>query len=108
MRVVTMLLPGAALVLSACAAANDAADALARAQAKSVVRTVVAERFPGVDPAPVTDCIIGAASAGEIVRIASASVAGVTSATAEEVLEIAQRPEAITCYTRNSIALMGL
>ncbi|MEQ9261509.1 MAG: succinate dehydrogenase [Roseovarius sp.] len=108
MRAATMMLPVAALALSACAAANDAADALARDQAKSVVRSVVSERFPGVNPAPVTDCIIDAASAGEILSIAGASVTGVTSATVEEVLEIAQRPDAITCYTRNSIALMGL
>ncbi len=97
----------ATLVLTGCAAANDAADALARDQAKTVVNGVVTENIPGVNPAPVTDCIIDAASAGEILRIAGASVTGVTQSTVEEVLEIAQRPEAVQCIAKNSITLLG-
>ncbi len=104
-RIVT----GCALIiaLSACGAAQDVADTLARDRAKQVVNGVVAERFPGVNPAPVSDCIIDAASAGEIISIASASATGVTQSTAEEVVEIAQRPEAVQCIARNSITLLG-
>ena len=102
------LLLCAAVLLPACTTFSKSADALARDQAKQAVNTVVTNRFPGVNPAPVTDCIIDAASANEILRLAGATVTGVTQATAEEVLEIAQRPDDITCYTRNSIALMGL
>ena len=92
----------------ACTAANDAADTLARDRAKTVVNGVVADKFPGVNAAPVTDCIINAASAGEIISIAEASVTGVTQSTAQDVLAIAQRPEAVQCIAENSLTLLGV
>lgn len=94
-------------LLTACTAANDAADAVARDRAKAVVNGVVQDKFPGLKAAPITDCIIDAASAGEIISIASASVTGITESTAETVLEIARRPEAVTCIAENSIKLLG-
>ena len=97
----------ALMALTACDAANEAADDLARAQAKSVVNGVVQDRFPGVNAAPVTDCIIDAASASEILSIAGASVTGVTDKTASLVVEIAQRPQAVTCIAENSLTLLG-
>lgn len=97
-----------AVLLSACSAANDAADTVARDRAKAVVNGIVADRFPGVNAAPVTDCIIDAASASEIIRIATASVSGVTQSTVQEVLEIAQRPQAVNCIAENSISLLGI
>ncbi len=97
----------AATILSGCGAANDAADAVARDRAKTVVNGVVEERFPGLDARPVTDCIIDAASAGEIIEIAGASVTGVTQSTAEKVVEIAARPEAVNCIADNSLTLLG-
>ncbi|MBZ8118052.1 succinate dehydrogenase [Roseovarius sp. LXJ103] len=97
----------AAFGLSACAAANDAAGTIARERAKGVVNAVVAERFPGLNAAPITDCVIDAASASEIISIAGASVTGVTQSTAGEVLTIAQRPEAVQCIAQNSITLLG-
>ena len=105
-----MRVTAAALVLAllgACSAANDAADGIARERAKTVVNTVVADRFPGVNAAPITDCIIDAASAGEIISIAGASVTGVTQSTVQDVLQIAQRPEAVQCIAENSISLLG-
>ena len=104
MRVFLLSLP---ILLSACTAANDAADALARDRAKAVVNGVVEQKLPGVNAAPVTDCIIDAASAGEIVSIAGASVTGVTASTVEKVLEIARRPEAVQCIAENSLTLLG-
>jgi predicted ThiF/HesA family dinucleotide-utilizing enzyme len=105
MRLLLALVP---LVLTACGAAQDAADTVARDQAKTVVNQVVTSRFPGVNPAPVTDCIIDAASAGEILQIASATVTGVDEKTVSTVIEIAQRPEAISCIGQNSITLLGV
>ncbi len=96
-----------AVLLTGCTAANDAADTLARDRAKAVVNGVVSDRFPGVNAAPITDCIIDAASAREIISIASASVTGVNQSTVETVLEIAQRPEAVQCIAENSIKLLG-
>lgn len=92
---------------SACAAVNDAADTVARERAKSVVNTVVSQRFPGLNAAPITDCVIDAASAGEIIQIASASVSGVTPETTQQVIQIAQRPEAVQCIAQNSLTLIG-
>ena len=97
----------AVLALSGCGAANDAADAVARDRAKVVVNGVVDDRFAGVNAAPVTDCIIDAASAGEIIQIAGASVTGVTQSTVEQVLEIAGRREAVECIAENGLALLG-
>ena len=97
----------AVLALSGCGAANDAADAVARDRAKGVVNGVVDDRFAGVNAAPVTDCIIDAASAGEIIQIAGASVTGVTQSTVEQVLEIARRREAVECIAENGLALLG-
>lgn len=97
----------AVLAMSGCAAVNDAADTVARDRAKTVVNGIVESRFPGVNAAPVTDCIIDAASASEIITIAGASATGVTRSTVDQVLEIAQRPEAVQCIADNSIALLG-
>ena len=97
----------AALGLTGCAAANGTADALARDRAKGVVNGVVETRFPGVNAAPVTDCIIDQASASEIISIAGASVTGVTQSTVEQVVEIARRPEAVQCIAQNSLTLLG-
>ena len=94
-------------LLAACDSASGTADVIARDQAKSVVNSVVTERFPGVNAAPVTDCIIDAASAGEIVSIASASVTGVTETTVERILAIAGRQDAVTCIAENSLILLA-
>ena len=94
-------------LLAACDAATKTTDAIARDQAKSVVNSVVTDRFPGVNAAPVTDCIIDAASAGEIVSIASASVTGVTEKTIEQVLNIARRQDAVNCVAENSLILLA-
>ncbi|MEO0750792.1 MAG: succinate dehydrogenase [Pseudomonadota bacterium] len=92
------------LALTGC----GAADNVARDQAKSVVQTVVTDRYPGVNPAPVTDCIIDAASAGEIIQLGSAAVTGITSSTVETVLKIGTRPEALTCLARNGVIDLGI
>jgi outer membrane lipoprotein SlyB len=96
-----------ATVLAGCNAVNDAADTLARDRAKGVVNGVVDRQFPGVNAAPVTDCIIDAASANEILTIAGASVSGVTQSTVDQVLEIARRPEAVQCIAENSMTLFA-
>ncbi len=94
-------------ILAGCEVANDAANGFAQARAKRVVNGVVAQQYPGVNAAPVTDCIIEAASADEIVNIAGASVTGVTEATVKQVLEIARRRQSVKCIAENGIALLG-
>ncbi|NPD19388.1 succinate dehydrogenase [Alterinioella nitratireducens] len=102
------LLPLMALtaLIASCGVVSEATDDLARDQARSTVNRVVADRFPGVNAAPVTDCIIDAADASEILSLAGASVTGVTDRTVQNVLDIAARPEAVTCLARNSLSLL--
>lgn len=98
----TMVLPTSVL-LSACAAADN----VARDQAKTVVNAVVESRFPGVSVAPVTDCVIDAASASELVSVGRAANTGVTPQTVETVLNIATRPEAVSCIAENGASLLS-
>ena len=98
----------ALMTLAACDVAQQAADDVARGQAKRAVNSVVAERFPGVDATPVTDCIIDAASAQEILQIAGSSATGAQTETTEMVLQIAQRPEAVTCIAGAGVSLLKL
>ena len=100
-----ILIFAAGLALSACVQANDAADTVARNTAKTVVNTVVAQRFPGVNAAPITDCVIDNASRFEIFEIAKAGATGVTPATVETVTTITSRPETVQCISKNGLGL---
>lgn len=92
----------ATLALSGCMTdMGPQSDALARVAAKGVVNSVVQTKFPGVDAAPVTDCIIDNASGPEIVTIAQAAVVGMTPATNDLVVRIAQRPDTLRCTASN-------
>ncbi len=93
--------------LTACTAVNDTADQIARQQAKSVVNNYVAGKYPGLNSAPITDCIIDAANAREILQIASGALTGVDAAIAEQIGQIARRPEALQCIAQNSLTLLG-
>ncbi|WP_255007267.1 succinate dehydrogenase [Roseovarius sp. M141] len=96
-----------AMVLTGCATANDMADDLARGRAKAVVNGYVGDRYPGLNSAPITDCIIDAADAREILQIASATVTGLDAGTAEQISRIARRPEALQCIAQNGLSLLG-
>jgi len=94
--------------LAGCDVAQQAADDVARGQAKRAVNAVVAERFPGVDATPVTDCVIENASAQEILQIAGSSAAGSQGEVAEMVTQITKRPETVTCIARNGLTLFAV
>lgn len=96
------------MALPACDVAQQAADDVARGQARRAVNAVVAERFPGADATPVTDCIIEAATAQEILQIAGSSATGAQGEITQMVLQIAQRPDAVTCIARNGVSLLKL
>lgn len=96
-----------AVALGACSTANDMADDLARGRAKAVVNGYVADRYPGLNSAPVTDCIIDAADAREILQIAGAAVTGLDAGTAEQISRVARRPEALQCIAQNGPGLLG-
>ncbi|WP_306006118.1 succinate dehydrogenase [Aquicoccus porphyridii] len=96
----------ALVAVAGCDLAQQAADDVARGQAKRAVDGVVAERLPGVNVAPVTDCIIEEATAQEILQIAASSTTGATGEVTQMVLQIAQRPAAATCMALNGAALL--
>ncbi len=95
----------AAFALGACQVANDTADTVARETAKGVVNGVVAQKFPGVNAAPISDCVIDNATRFEIFDIAKAGATGVTPATVETVTGIASRPDTVQCISKNGLGL---
>jgi hypothetical protein len=97
----------AALALSGCVVADAAVQETTRSVARGVVNGIVAERFPGVNAAPYTDCIIDNATTGEILTVASASRTGVTEDTVRLVLDVAVRPETVRCLTRTAPVRIG-
>jgi uncharacterized membrane protein YebE (DUF533 family) len=97
----------ALLAVTACAEADAVIDREVRGQAKSAVNGVVQSQFPGVNAAPVTDCIIDNASRAEIFQVARSSVTGADPETAQLVLQIAQRPETVKCILNNGVLLLG-
>ena len=90
--------------LTACSDAQFVVQETARNTAKSVVNTVVGQRFPGVNAAPITDCVIDHASNEEILNIATGAITGPDEATIQIVLNIAGRPETTQCITQNVLA----
>lgn len=105
MRFTVIIAIFAGFFLAACEP-DGLADQLAREQAKGVVNDVVSKRFPGANVAPATDCIIDNASAGEILEIAGASVTGVDQKTTKLVIDIATRPDTITCMAEDALPLL--
>jgi len=97
------------MLLSGCLQdLGPAGDVLARDVAKGVVNSVVQTRFPGVNAAPYTDCIIDNATGPEIVQIAEAAVLGTSQATTDLVVGIAGRPDTVRCALNSSLGLQRL
>ena len=100
-RVLKAAALGAVLLIAACTEA--ARDEVARDAAKSAVRPVIAERFPGVPLEPSVDCIIDNATSREILTLAADAVTGPTASTVEIVTRITSRPETITCLATQGL-----
>jgi len=92
--------------ITACQVSDELVQDASRGAAKTVVNGVISQRFPGVDAAPYTDCIIENATTNEIVSLAKDAVAGADDATVSTVLEIAGRPETSDCLTRNALGVI--
>lgn len=98
------VLAGVLSVLAGCA---EFQDQIAQDAARSVVRPVLAERFPGVPLEPATDCVIDNATAGEIISLASDAAMGrPDEGTVETVLTIVSRPETITCLATEGLPVL--
>mmetsp|Transcript_1004 Transcript_1004/g.1948 ORF Transcript_1004/g.1948 Transcript_1004/m.1948 type:complete len:121 (-) Transcript_1004:2234-2596(-) len=98
LRALTLAAP---LLLSACVGFQDAADQLARQQARAYVNAEVERRFPGIDATPITNCVIDNASAQEIVTIAGGIALGDSTAASNTVGDILQRPATLQCTAGN-------
>ena len=97
------------LALSFLAACTpEMKDRFARDAAKSAVRPVLEEQFPGIPLEPATNCIIDNASAEEILVLAGDAATGPTASTAEIVGRIATRPAAVECLLREGLSLANL
>ncbi len=103
----TLIAAALVLVTASCDTAQEAVTKGTRDTAKTVVNQVVESRFPGVNAAPITDCIIDNASVSEILTIAKASVVGIQQDTVDTVVGISQRPETAACIAKNSLKLLG-
>ncbi len=95
------------ILLAACTATPDTTDAIAREAAKSVVSGIVATRFPGVNVAPVTDCVIDNATTSEIITIARGALTGPDAQTTDTVVAILQRPETIRCIAQQGPSVLS-
>ena len=84
-------------VLTACASGEDPVTKGTRDAARDVVNDIVADRFPGADVTPYTDCIIDNASASELLRIAKGALLGIDGTIVGLVVDIAQRKETVLC-----------
>lgn len=97
-----------AVSLTACLNTENAVEQTSRGAAKSVVNAVVASKFPGVDAAPYTDCIIDNATTEEIFNLAKGAITGSpTEAAVSTVVTIASRPAATNCIAQNAIGPLG-
>lgn len=105
---VSLIIAAAGCAVSACTMGGlgQSAEELARSQAKTVVNSVVAQQMPGVNAAPVTDCIIDNASMGEVYTIGKGAVGGITAETVSTVMTVAQRPDSMSCIAKNSLSLL--
>ena len=102
-------LGAAATLLAGCMQdLGPTGDAFARDAAKGVVNGIVQTRFPGVDARPITDCIIDNASSAEIFQIAEAALVGSNQTTTNLVVQIASRPENVSCALNGSLGVAGL
>jgi hypothetical protein len=91
---------GVCIVLSGCD--TPVGTEVTRTAAKSVVNSIVQDRFPGVPAEPVTDCVIDNASSSEIITLATAAGTGVTDQTIRVVTDVVRRPETLRCLTESA------
>lgn len=95
-----------ALFLIACTPAQQ--DELTRDAARTAVRPVLEQNFPGVPLEPATDCVIDNATSRELLALAADAVTGPTASTVEIVSNVVSRPETIRCLAETGLpAIIG-
>ncbi|MEQ9015951.1 MAG: hypothetical protein RLO38_16475 [Roseovarius confluentis] len=92
------------ILLAACTPQMQ--DELTRDAARTAVRPVLEQRFPGVPLEPASDCVIDNATSPELLSLASDAVTGPTANTAEIVSDIVSRPATIECLAREGLPVL--
>ncbi|WP_417254104.1 succinate dehydrogenase [Celeribacter sp.] len=90
--------------LSGCIEGSSLVEDTTRSTAKTVVKTVINDKFPGVDADVYVDCIMVNAETGQLVTLAKAAVTGVDDETVQTVTEIASEPETLTCIAQSGLS----
>ena len=92
------------ILVAACTPAMQ--DDLTRDAARTAVRPVLEQRFPGVPLEPATDCIIDNATSRELLSLAADAVTGPTANTAEIVSDILSRPATLQCLATEGLPVL--
>lgn len=97
-----VLLIATAFCLTACSVGQEAV----RDQAKSTVNSYVAQKWPGVNVSPITDCIIDNSSTGEVLSLAKGARFGVTPGTVQTIQTVLSRPATQSCIMQNGMRML--
>lgn len=90
-----------AAMLGACTTAQQ--DELTRDAARTAIRPVLQEQFPGIPVEPASDCVIDNATSKELFSLAADAVTGPTANTVQIVSTIIRRPETIRCLAETGL-----
>jgi hypothetical protein len=94
--------------ISGCLASDGLVEVSTQSVAKSVIKSVVADKLPGVNADAAVDCVVDNASTDQLIDIAKASVTGIDSSTVSTVTSIAAQPQTIKCIAQSELSgLLG-
>ncbi|NIY80506.1 succinate dehydrogenase [Celeribacter sp. HF31] len=93
------------LALSGCIESSALVEDTTRSAAKSVVKTVINDKFPGVNADVYVDCIMDNAEMDQLVSLAQAAVVGVDQSTVQIVTDIAREPETLRCIAQGALGV---
>ncbi|WP_226553991.1 succinate dehydrogenase [Celeribacter naphthalenivorans] len=93
------------LGLAGCVESSALVEDSTRTVAKSVVKTVINDKFPGVNADVYVDCIMDNAEMDQLVSLAQAAVVGVDQSTVQIVTDIAREPETLKCIAQGTLGL---
>ncbi|WP_321366196.1 succinate dehydrogenase [uncultured Celeribacter sp.] len=91
------------LALTGCIESSALVEDTTRSAAKSVVKTVINDKFPGVNADVYVDCIMDNAEMDQLVSLAQAAVVGVDQSTVQIVTDIAREPETLSCLAHGTL-----
>jgi hypothetical protein len=95
-------------LLSGCLASDEAVQLTARSAAKGVIKSVMADKLPGVNADVVVDCVVDQATTDQLIYIAKAAVTGVDDSTVNTITSIATKPETLSCIAQTELSgLLG-